>query len=262
MLIQTLQGFVSVAGPTNPWVGHQQLAEAVRELVHSLGFPRGRALYPATASKRRSTQYLQALSQQEDPKVTIEKLKAEVEQARMQVEATKDKYRLDIDPSARTVARARDRARRVAQAGDAGRSTTKTISRCGASRSRRSATSRRCRPTRSARSRPGEAGSRAMEPGEIDLNVAERQLDEHERRLQDVRGARVAASARLSTRRARRSSASSAASSTSSKTCPSLAGVAHVQHGARAEGGAPLPRALLGGGTIAAKGREGNQACA
>lgn len=96
LLTQKISEFIQMAGPENPWAGFPEMAETLAELVSVCGFRNGDR-FIKTPSPQQIQQFMEMLMarQQEDPKITAEKIKAEAKELEVQSAAQMDKYRLD-----------------------------------------------------------------------------------------------------------------------------------------------------------------------
>ena len=96
LLIDQQLRFFEQGGFDNPWVGHKEIAETIRELISIFGF-RNSHRFLKSPGPETVMEFLKILKDQQepDPSVQVANIEAEVKELEAQAAAQMDKYRLD-----------------------------------------------------------------------------------------------------------------------------------------------------------------------
>ena len=88
------QGLIQIFGPSNPYIGVKEVANLISEMMNAFGFKdSGRFIRNATDEEINN--YMQQMSQQEDPAITAKKIEAESAVQQTKMTEQMNKYRLD-----------------------------------------------------------------------------------------------------------------------------------------------------------------------
>ena len=88
------QNFIGTFGPSNPYIGITEVANTLGELMNAYGF-KDSGRFIRQASEDDMKQYMEQMSQQEDPTITAKKIEAESSLQATKVTEAMNKYRLD-----------------------------------------------------------------------------------------------------------------------------------------------------------------------
>ena len=94
MCLTAQQNFIGTFGPSNPFIGIKEVANAIGELMNAYGF-KDSGRFIRQANDQEMQQYMEQMQSQEDPTITAKKIEAQSQTEQVKMTESMNKYRLD-----------------------------------------------------------------------------------------------------------------------------------------------------------------------